>query len=268
MNSLPSEKNNFQKAKNRRVHHWHRNIGMTILLVVCMLAISGMALNHNDDLMLNKKFVKLDWILSIYGISAPENISTYSLDGNWVYEIDSTLYFNDSKIQHDGGGLVAAGKFSELNVIVLQNDILLLNNEAELIDKLSDTTDALHNILAAGIIDNNFIIKTPRETLQTDADFYEWTPSPIQSFSWLSPQTTPAEVRIQINNNYRGNGLSYERVLLDLHSGRIFGNAGVYIVDLSSIGLLVMCLSGVLMRVKQKGRVKHTKNGQQSVVDI
>ena len=44
---------------------------------------------------------------------------------------------------------------------------------------------------------------------------------------------------------YRGYGLTLERVLLDLHSGRVLGSAGVLLVDAAAILFLLLAISGL-----------------------
>jgi len=251
------------RSGKRLVKHWHRNLGMFILIVVSLLAITGIALNHSDDLHLNKKFVKWNWVFNLYGLKTPKNILTFSLDGNWVYKVGSTLYLNDFEIQHTGGQLVAATKLSNLYIIVLQNDILLINYDGELIDQLSDTTDYLQDIQAAGINQSKLVIKTANQIIESDDEFLEWELSKSQNIIWLSSQNAPAYVLAQIDRNFRGSGLSYERIILDLHGGRVFGKAAVYFWDLCAIGLLMMCLSGAWMWIKPKKNTRQKTINQQ-----
>ncbi|MBK8959481.1 MAG: PepSY domain-containing protein [Proteobacteria bacterium] len=51
---------------------------------------------------------------------------------------------------------------------------------------------------------------------------------------------------------YRGSGVSYERVLLDVHSGRLFGRVGVWVVDAAAVCLLALALTGTWMFFKFK----------------
>ncbi|MFT5351416.1 MAG: hypothetical protein ACI9MF_002239 [Gammaproteobacteria bacterium] len=51
---------------------------------------------------------------------------------------------------------------------------------------------------------------------------------------------------------YRGKGLSLERILLDLHSGRLLGNAGVFIVDLAALFFVFLALSGSWMWLRKR----------------
>jgi uncharacterized iron-regulated membrane protein len=48
-----------------------------------------------------------------------------------------------------------------------------------------------------------------------------------------------------LRSAWRGTGLSLERVLLDLHSGRILGEAGVWLVDAAALLFLLLAGSGV-----------------------
>ena len=45
--------------------------------------------------------------------------------------------------------------------------------------------------------------------------------------------------------SFRGRGLTLERVMLDLHSGRIFGDFGIYIMDAAAVALLWLSGSGL-----------------------
>ena len=46
---------------------------------------------------------------------------------------------------------------------------------------------------------------------------------------------------------WRGRGLTVERLLLDLHSGRILGEAGPLLMDLVAVFLIVLSLSGLIL---------------------
>ena len=54
-------------------------------------------------------------------------------------------------------------------------------------------------------------------------------------------------------------GLSLERLLLDVHSGRIFGRYGPWVVDAAAIALLMLGLSGVWIYVRsiKQGKLRH-----------
>ncbi|HSN52770.1 MAG TPA: PepSY-associated TM helix domain-containing protein, partial [Woeseiaceae bacterium] len=52
---------------------------------------------------------------------------------------------------------------------------------------------------------------------------------------------------------YRGRGVTVERVLDDLHSGRIFARAGTLVMDAVAVFMIVLSLSGFVLWL-QRGR--------------
>jgi len=50
---------------------------------------------------------------------------------------------------------------------------------------------------------------------------------------------------------WRGQGLTVERVLLDLHSGRILAAAGVWLMDVVAVCMIVLALSGLILSLRR-----------------
>ncbi len=73
----------------------------------------------------------------------------------------------------------------------------------------------------------------------------------IPVYAWKGERSQPGVLPTGLEQDllylYRGKGLSLERLLLDLHSGRLLGNAGVYIVDVAALLFIFLALSGSWM---------------------
>ncbi len=65
--------------------------------------------------------------------------------------------------------------------------------------------------------------------------------------SWYQPAVLPATIASELITTYQGQGLTWEHVLLDLHSGRILGQPGVWLYDAAALLLLFLALSGFIM---------------------
>ena len=93
-----------------------------------------------------------------------------------------------------------------------------------------------------------------------DADLLNWqqTEESITAPLWSSSEPTPDKLQQSITHKYRGEGLSLERVLLDLHSGRIFGTIGVLVYDLLALALGFLSISGLILwlRSRRNGKSK------------
>ena len=46
--------------------------------------------------------------------------------------------------------------------------------------------------------------------------------------------------------------ITYERIVVDLHSGRLFGSFGVTLVDLVTIGIILLSCTGTYTWIRQK----------------
>jgi len=69
-----------------------------------------------------------------------------------------------------------------------------------------------------------------------------------------TPLALPPELEEKLMQAYRGSGLSLERVILDLHSGRIVGQWGVYVVDGAALLFLALVITGLWMWMKQRNK--------------
>ena len=58
---------------------------------------------------------------------------------------------------------------------------------------------------------------------------------------------------VTFNGNALGGELTLERLILDVHAGRALGGWGVWLVDLSAVGLMWLTVSGYLAwRARQR----------------
>ena len=80
----------------------------------------------------------------------------------------------------------------------------------------------------------------------SDTDFLDWQEiqQPVEKIHWSVAYALPTVLHNAVVDQYRGQVLSLERLLLDLHSGRFFGGNGVYVMDTAAILLVFLAMSG------------------------
>lgn len=90
--------------------------------------------------------------------------------------------------------------------------------------------------------------------LQADADFLRWTPrrEGADDVGWSLPVQLDIDQRRALAEQYRARILPYERVLLDVHSGRIFGRYGPSVMDAAALLMVFLAGTGVLIWLKRK----------------
>ncbi len=240
---------------------WHRRLGLLLVLFIIMLAISGIMLNHTDSLQLSRYRVNNAVVLSLYAINPKKPSISYKTEQHIFSQLDEQIYIDNKKLLSDKQQLRGATNAAEIIILVLSQDVILLSRDGELIDRyaLAQHTEIEH----ISFYQNRAIIKMMDQTMwQADKDIINWQPIAPEQIIWEAPVQLNEKLKQQLLEKYRGEGLPLERIVLDIHSGRILGSLGVYIMDAVAIIMLFLSFSGIWMwwqrRLKQKNK-KHRK---------
>ena len=132
-----TEKISDQPPRSKPLQRLHRWLGLVSLLFVLTLSVTGAALNHTDALNLASRFVTADWVLDWYGVDAPDPIASYALSANRVTLLGTRLYIDDRESARNIDALIGAADFNDYIVAVTSDELLVLNREAELVDRVA-----------------------------------------------------------------------------------------------------------------------------------
>lgn len=226
---------------------WHRRIGLSLFFMVIFLAITGFALNHSPGLKLNKIQLTNNWLLSWYGFEQPE-INGYNLSGNWLYHNGGNqLFYNQKMVGSCQAPLQSAGKTVQLVLALCDDSLLLLSPQGQLIERFSHfqgLPTAVNQIKISDEIiflsdtSNNFIFN-PESLIVTAID-----KTPVGSLS-ITAEALPDSQFADVISTGNGASISMETLILDLHSGRFFGNAGVLFVDIVGLLMCILAITGL-----------------------
>lgn len=236
---------------------WHRRLGVAIALVLVMLVITGIILNHSSELELDRKPVRQALLLERYGVELPELVS-YQFDGRTLSLVGSNrLFLDDKEIAYCQSPLRAAIHFQNGFVAVCHDQLLLLDSEGEIVERLSEAYGLPPGITSLAASGGQLWLQTENGDFTADLNSLLFTPTAAPAaVAWVKPSTPSAGLRQQLTARYLGNDVHWERLLLDLHTGRLFGRWGVYLVDAAALGLLLLSLSGVWVWLTKPGRWK------------
>lgn len=249
-----------KKRKLSATRRLHRTIGAGAALFVVFMVVSGLALNHSNGLGLDRRQVSQPSLLDWYGLDGPEAILSFELGGEWLSFAGSQLYLGERPVATLGGG-VGAVSGGDLLIAASGDELLLLDHGGNLVERLPWSAIDTSAIEAIGISrDNHVLVKSGGRTWSADADLLNWrqTGESAAVTNWSAPKAAPGSIQQAISQSYRGDGLNLERVILDLHSGRIFGSVGVFIYDLLALTLGFLAISGLVLwfRSRSKGKSK------------
>lgn len=227
---------------------WHRRIGLAAALLALLLSVTGILLNHTGALRLDERYVRSEALLDWYGIGVDVPVRAYRAGNHYLAGIGGRLYWDRSGLGAHGGRLRGAVPWRDLTVVALQDTLLLLTRDGELVEKLTGAEGVPAGLQDIGLApDGNVVVKAAQGVYEPDIDTLEWRDRQSTGVRWAKPVTLPAPLRADLLQQYRGGGLTIERILLDLHSGRILGGFGVYVMDIAAVLLVILAISGLWM---------------------
>ncbi|HEC18994.1 MAG TPA: hypothetical protein ENI97_06580 [Gammaproteobacteria bacterium] len=228
---------------------WHRRIGVTVALFVILLTVTGIIINHGHGLGLDKSYVQNRLLLDWYGIRAPAAGDAYRVDDHWVVQLGERVYLASAdkitELPGNGGALRGAVTLGEVFVIAREGELILLTPEGETIERIGNAGGLPAGLQNIGVENGALVLKAAHGLYTTDDSFLDWQHTEIGGKPWQQPQALPEPIYQRLAARYRGHGLTLERTLLDLHSGRILGDWGVWLMDAAALAMLLLALSGV-----------------------
>lgn len=221
---------------------WHRRIGLLCALFVLVLSITGLLLNHTSSLKLSSIKIHSSMLASLYGLPTPA-VTSIQVQEKWVsHDGSNQLYLGDQPISQCSAPLLGAVMHKNLLLVLCRDELLLLSPDGELLETITPVFGLPTNTEALTLHENQLLIKTASAVLNADLDTLQWQPSTINVPHWPKPQSPPAQLRQKLSA--QAPAMNLEQILLDLHSGRLFGSFGVLVMDLAAILLVVLSITG------------------------
>ena len=207
----------------------HRLTGTLVALFVVVIASTGLLLNHTVTLELDKRYVESDTVLDHYGIHAPTQISAYAVESHWISQWDRLLRFDEQIIGTTQSELRGAVAVDTYIVTATDNELWLLTSNGELIERVGAAHGLPLPIERIGIYNNKLIVASAKGVFRADLDKLNWQ-SHTATTRWSERDVLSATAYEAGAISYRRQQLSWERLIQDVHSGRVFSDTGVYMM--------------------------------------
>jgi hypothetical protein len=234
------------------LRRWHMRIGLAAVVFFLFLAVTGAILNHTAELGLDNRYVHAPWIARWYGVPAEAPRLAFrsgrheliAANGRWV--LDGRL--SGEKLPAPIG-LV---ELPDMIVVASSNSLYLYGKDGVLIDRLERSALPGVPVQAIGAAARQLVVRTASGTFES-SDALSWQRAARGVFAWSSPADLSPDERERFAGMLQP-GISAQRLLLDMHSGRIAGRYGPLAVDLLAVFLTVLSLSGAWLFFKRKHR--------------
>jgi len=231
----------------RRTHRW---LGVTAAIFVVLLSVTGVLLNHAVDWQLDRRYVQWSWVLDAYGIRAPLPSATYADGGHYAALLGDRVYFDDEMVMRDVDGLSGMVVIGDIAAVATPDRLVLLTGEGVLVDQIDLRGRIAGAVDRLGRAGGRLAVESAGAMYTADRDITGVVATagvPATAVAWSRPSSLPPELLDMLGQHYRGHGLTVERLLLDLHSGRVFALAGQLFMDLVALCLVLLSLSGLVV---------------------
>lgn len=243
------------RERLRSLYLWHRWIGILAAPLIVGLVVTGIALNHAEGLRLSQRHVSSPALLSPYGLRAEggDDPVGFRTPAGWLSVFRGRLYLDARRIGEFEDRLLAAAGNSSLVAAFGQTRWLLATADGQLLERGAATDLPLRPDRAA-FADQRLCIASATDAWCSEDLGLAWQRVP----EGLVPATTPSPLPNALVEALRSDSIrdriSWARLLADLHTGRLFGRAGVLLVDAAAVLLLALALSGPLLWWRQRRR--------------
>ncbi len=235
-----------------KLHIWHRYTGVTVSLFVIILSVTGLFLNFSDSLKLNQSHTSTEWILDHYNIGN-FTVSSFQADKHLVSQASDFVYLNGQYALNLKESLVGAINFGEYILLATQVSLVIIDQDGQIVDEIGKYTGLPEDPLGISITDSGHPVIRGINTYWKGSDeLSAWQPLQGPHPKWVAPVETPNNINALIQQHARSNEIHYERVLLDLHSGRLLGGWGQNIMSASAVLFIVLAVSGILIWLRKK----------------
>ncbi len=234
---------------------WHRRLGVLAALFVLLLAVTGLALNHSQGLRLDQQRLNPMLARLAYGWAEADTAMGLPLGERWLLAQGGQLFWAD----RDGppaptalGGcesLLAAVPQAGLWAVLCADRLLLLTAQGELLDQLDTLRGLPPAPQALGLLGDVLLLRHAGGLLALNIDDLSLRPqASVAAVRWAPgprPQPLAASVPAELH---------WERLLLDLHSGRLLGSWGPWLMDAAALLFIALACSGLYLARRRRHR--------------
>jgi hypothetical protein len=234
------------------LRRWHARIGFTAVVFFLFLAVTGVVLNHFTDLGLDRRYVHAAWLARWYGLASESPRHAFRSGGHDLIAANGRWLLDGRISGEEFPQPVGLVELPGMVVVASSTSLYIYGKDGALVDRLERSALPGVPVQAVGSGALHLVLRTAAGTFET-SDALSWQPAPRDAIAW----STPAELSAPERQRYAKMlepGISVQRLLLDLHSGRFAGRYGPLAVDLLAVFLAVLSLSGAWLFLKPRHR--------------
>jgi len=235
----------FRLRLVRTLRRWHARIGFAALIFFMLIAVTGVALNHGAALGLDSREVHSKWLARWYGIRHEQPGQAYRTASHLLVAANGRWLLDGSAVAEKMPYPLGLVEIGDMIVVGGESSLHVYRADGALVDRLDSSALPRVPLKAIGAGEGELVVQTPAGPF-TSTDVLSWRAGAPKVVSWSTP-TPLSDADREAYAQRLAPGISLQRMLLDLHSGRFLGRLGPLFFDLVAVFLTILALSGAWM---------------------
>lgn len=242
--------------RRRGLRRLHYLIGLFILGPLLILSVTGVLLNHGSEWGLDQQYLTAKTAGLFYDVAPrPPAQGFHFQQGDtsfWISRARDQLFFGDAPVGEFAGEPIGVAPALDFVAVASSVELKLFTREGRLVDRLPLPESFVP--LAALSSNGELIIDTVRGRRYSQPPWLQWNEKPSRAadkaIHTLEKKALPEALQQQIIQRLAGKTVTWQRFMLDLHSGRILGPVGPWALDLVALTTILLAITGCILWVR------------------
>lgn len=232
------------------LREWHKRIGLFAFFFMGWLGTSGFLINQSASWGYDTVRIDWPWVMALYGLHPEPPQTGLSAGGHWL-AVTSDYTLLDARplpepIQQPLGFVAGGNADKPLLFVATDSSLVLLTEDGQRYDELRSPILPVSTIRRIGVTADGAVAVQDLDAYRSDDSGDSWKTVDPAAVKWSTTEIIPEDVRTQLLP-YSRPSVSLEHVLVDAHSGRLFGNIGAWVINLVGFSALWLAISGTWM---------------------
>lgn len=234
---------------------WHRRSGVVALLVMLIISITGLMLMVIPGSALGQREINSGIINKLYGKTPDYGPAGLTLPNVQLVQMDNTLFLGDIAAIGFTGKMNGAVNIDEGVVVSTEENLYLYQLSGQLLDQVGSAL-LPDKVMRLGLMADIVVIETRAGIFTGDETLSFWTMLGDADVNWSVVEQLSESGRREALRRYSGSGVPFGRLMLDLHTGRLFGVVGQTVVWIGTLIMIFLAISGGVMWAKRFSRMR------------
>lgn len=237
---------------NVLLREWHKRAGLFAFIFMIWLGFSGFLINQSASWGYDTKRVDWDWVMQLYSLHPEPPQAGFRAGNYWLASTSDYTLIDARPLEtpiRELRGFVQGGSADKpLLFVAATESLLLLTPKGERIDELTPPILPVSTIRRIGSVKGHAgsIAVQDLDAFQSLDEGNTWTAVASTAVEWSEAQPLPDSERSRLMP-YSRPSVSLEHVLVDAHSGRLFGSFGAWVINFVGIAAMLLAISGIWM---------------------